>query len=88
VSDQHGTAARKAKFPFQLLFKPSNEVAKLFPDEFFTDYKVQLAKLVSGKVLYTIFAKESPHSEEVDIGTLKMASVFRTSKFGDESLFF
>jgi len=78
----------KVKNPFQIIFRPTTEVNKLFPETYKEDVTVQLQKIPAGTVIYTVLAVEEPGSAPVKIGAIKSKSKFVTSKFGDKDLFF
>jgi hypothetical protein len=76
------------KFPFKLLFRPTNQVNNLFPDVYTSDITVQLATIDAGTNLFDVYALENPDADEAKIGTLRLESGFTTSYFADTELFF
>jgi len=75
-------------FPFQLIFRPTDQVSNLFPDTFVAKYTDQLKTIPEGTVLYDVYALATPNAAEVKIGSLRTTSAFVTSHWGDEKLFF
>jgi hypothetical protein len=75
-------------FPFKLVFRPTDQVNSLFPDDFVDKYTDQLKTIQSGTILYDVYAVATPDAAEVKIGSLRTTSPFVTSHWGDEKLFF
>jgi len=75
-------------FPFKLVFRPTDQVNTLFPDDFVQKYPDQLKTIPAGTSLYDVYAVGNPDAQEAKIGTLRTTSAFVTSHWGDESLFF
>lgn len=74
-------------FPFKLIFRPTDKVKNLFPDDFVAPYTDQLKTIPAGTVLYDVYALDTPDSQEKKIGSLRTNSAFVTSVWGDESYF-
>ena len=75
-------------FPFRLIFRPTDQVKTLFPDDFVSKYTDQLKSIKIGTLLYDVYAVPTPDAAEVKIGTLRTTSTFVSSHWGDEKLWF
>lgn len=87
---QNGTPATNTKFPFEIKFRPTGQVA--FPSEPVTldGLLAEFAAIPVGTVLFDVLASSSPatRSTLTKIGTLATTSECTTSLFGDEKLYF
>lgn len=91
--DQSGRQVDKPEYPEQLFFVPGPNLS--FSESPDHDFRVDLATLPVGTVIYEIFAPPSEHRESIDnrsrsskIGELTLKSKFETTLYGDEFLFF
>lgn len=79
-------------FPYQddielLTFSPLSDVRALIDPNSQNDFRVDLAKIPAGTVLYEVFAKR--HLKQAyRVGYIVLKSRFIASQFGDEQLFF
>ncbi len=85
---QNGDIVKTPKYPFKLIFKPSEELRNKYSDEYSTDYMDQLKAVPKGSVLYSVYAISQPNQIEEKIGELRTTSEMISSYWGDESLFF
>lgn len=81
-------AEDEANFPWKLIFRPTAEAKKLFPDNFESEYTDQLKRIPIGTVIYDVLAVANPDAEPVKIGGLRSRTQFITSQWADENLFF
>jgi len=88
VFDCEGQRSFTPNYPFQLIFKPNEELRSKFPDDYETDYLDQLKSVTVGTEIYDVYALDQPESQPKKIGTLKTTSKMVSSHWGDESLFF
>lgn len=73
----------KMKFPYRVIYSPSSEVSKMFPDTF-SDYLHNMIRTIPvGTTIYDVFAIERPYGPAIKIGSIKSTSKFVTSMFGD-----
>jgi hypothetical protein len=87
----NGERVPAPRAPYQLLFKPSAQaralMEKITPDD---DFRIKLAGLSVGQVVYDIYAMSEGEAETNarHLGQLVLASPVVSSRFGDEKLFF
>jgi hypothetical protein len=72
--------------PYQLIFKPNPAVGWAPSDK--NDFRVNLAKIPAGSLLYTVYARKTKDAAEEKIAQLITESEFVASTYGDEGLFF
>lgn len=82
-----GEAVSTVNSPFQLVFKPVDGLA-LASDS--SDFRVDLAGIKPGTVLYTVYGKATAdeNSPVYEIGQLITTSEFVASQYEDETLYF
>jgi hypothetical protein len=88
-SDGHRIGAPKT--PHQLLFKPTAQARALFDDtNVADDFRLRLAKLPAGQVLYDIYTlgEHEPADRAQLLGQLVLAQPVVSSRYGDETLYF
>jgi hypothetical protein len=91
--DQHGRAASKAVFPFELVFKPHSQVHTMFSSKFngnYMQYLEDLTNVPANASIYDVYARDKPSQiggQLKKIGTLQLNGKLVKSKFGDENLF-
>jgi len=86
--DEKGNSIKEPRFPFKLIFRPTAQVNKLFPDDYSDSYTNQLKTIPSGTTVYEVYAIDQPGCNETKIGAIRINSNFKTSRFGDEQMFF
>lgn len=81
-----GTPEAEPRAPFQLIFQPA---AGLALDSNAEDFRLEMAKLPAGTVLYDVYAIAEPGgTDEVLIGHVVSRSEFVASDYGDRRLYF
>lgn len=92
-ADQSGRSIEAPVFPEQIYFKPASNLQ--FPETPDHDFRVDLATLPVGTVIYEVYAPLTTQSQEIDIrsqsskiGEITLTSQFISSDYGDQSLFF
>jgi len=85
---ENGKPEANPVYPYQLIFRPADELRTGFPDKYKEDFTIQLGTLKKGMKVYTVFAKKTPKSVPEKIGKLILNSEMTTSNWGDERLFF
>lgn len=82
-----GIKPQQARAPYQLLFAPAIGRST---DENSADFRLELAKIPAGSVLYEIYARDSQaeRSEVFKLGQLITESEFVASQYQDEVLYF
>jgi len=87
--DEKGKKEEKPKFPFRVIFHPTDQVHSLFPDELVTtDLPEQLIQIKPNTVIYTVHTMETPKSQPIMIGDLKIHTAPMRSLWSDQYLFF
>lgn len=72
--------------PYEMIWKPNPAVG--WDLENANDYRVNLAEIPSGSLLYTVYARKTKNAKEEKIGKLITESEFASSKYGDEGIFY
>lgn len=85
---EKGDLVPKPIYPFELIFKPAEELRNKYTDEYSTDYMDQLKSVPKGTLLYSVYAISKPTRIHEKIGELRTTSEVISSRWGDESLFF
>lgn len=85
-----GQTIKNPKAPYALRFQPHADVIGRFAKDSADDFRMQLAELPQGTVLYEIWAtpKDPNESSEELIGELILTSQFIASEYQDQKLFF
>lgn len=87
--DQDGNNySNNLRFPYKLIFRPTNESQSLYPDYWVENFLPQLEKIPVGLTLYDVLALEGPRTNPVKIGSLVVKLKFTRSNWGDKNLFF
>jgi len=88
--DCKGNLAAKAKYPFELIFRPHSQLKGKYGDTYTKDYLSQLKEVPTGFDIYDVYAIDDPSKPTVQkkIGSLRTTSQMTTSYWGDESMFF
>jgi len=93
VSDLSSTAETRkypvgshGKYPFQLIFHPL--VSAECPCDSYATCRANLEKLEVGSKLFEVRARADPKAEPQLIGHITLTDELKSSKFGDEQLFF
>lgn len=89
--ENDGTAVESVVFPFLMRFEPTDEVRNMFPDTYTSPYTEQLMTIKEGTLLFNVYGWDAPEEMggvEHSIGELYTTSMFTTTTFGDETLFF
>ena len=71
-----------------MIFVPNPSIKSKFSSTFNIDFRDQIESVPTGTDLYTVFAKATPSSKQVQIGKLITTSKLTKSYFGDRYLFF
>lgn len=85
---QSGAKEQNPKFPWELIFHPTDSVNHLFPDNYAADFTDQLKTIPAGTTLYTVYALADPVASPNLIGEIVLESELTTSFFGDKHMFF
>jgi hypothetical protein len=86
--DENGNKEAEPRFPFRLIFRPTDLVNNIFPDTYTEELTEQLKTISPGTTLYNVYAIDDPGCEEYKIGSLRILTQLITSAFADEKLFF
>jgi len=86
--DCRGGKEQNPNYPFQLIFKPNEELRKKYSDDFKVDYLEQLKAVPTNYELYDVYAISEPGYSAEKIGTFTSTSKLVSSNWGDETLFF
>eukprot|EP00356_Strombidium_inclinatum_P006981 CAMPEP_0170509566 /NCGR_PEP_ID=MMETSP0208-20121228/65284_1 /TAXON_ID=197538 /ORGANISM="Strombidium inclinatum, Strain S3" /LENGTH=416 /DNA_ID=CAMNT_0010792937 /DNA_START=131 /DNA_END=1382 /DNA_ORIENTATION=+ len=95
TTDQTGEVSNDVNYPFSVSFTPHDDVKDLFPTELQDDdymgYMKQLPTVPADSILYEVYGYAIPEElggEEILIGKIQLDGSLKTSKWGDENLFF
>jgi len=87
---QDGVKVANPVFPYSLRYEPN--AALSYDDEDYTMTVFEhLSGIAEGTTLYKVYAKDAPTSlggQELLIGEIVLRSELKTSKWGDEHMFF
>lgn len=86
--EEAGNFYENPVYPFKLIFRPTDAVKNLFPDNFVAEYTEQLKTIPVGTVVYDVYAIDEPGCNEQKIGYIRINTELITSKWADESMFF
>ena len=90
--EETGEADENPTFPFKLIYRPSNQVNNLFPDEYTDgDWMSQLMSIEEGTTLFHLWGLNKPTELggfEWYIGDIITTSEITTSSWGDLGLYF
>jgi len=79
-------AAQAGTFPFQLIFDPKIDSNCNCQD--YSGCLQNLENIQEGTTIFEVFAVDSPGADRQSIGTVTLTSPLKTSKFGDNELYF
>lgn len=90
--DRHGNIVDEPKVPNRLLFRPHDDVAKLFRGKHGEDYRETLGRIEPGSILYHVevvhpIAPDGARMPNTVIGEIKTATRFAASAGGDRLFF-
>jgi hypothetical protein len=86
-----GVAVADPREPYQLFFKPTEQATALMEGRAVgEDFRVALARLPVGVVLYQLYTRATADEREVPrlLGHLVLASTVVSSRYGDQTLYF
>ena len=88
LQDTNGVIYNPSKYPFKLIFRPTDQLRSKYSDYLSVDFMSQLAAVSSGTTLYDVYAIDQPNQKEKKIGSIKTTSQMTSSLWGDESMYF
>jgi hypothetical protein len=73
--------------PFEMIFQPTKEVQQSSDPT--PDFRIKLRAIPAGATLFRVLARDTEGDETTtEIGVIRTASPFKSSRYGDERLFF
>lgn len=88
IYDEAGNYYENPIYPYKVIFRPTDAVKNLFPDDYTEDFKEQLKTIPAGTVIYDVYAIDEPGCDEQKIGFIRINTKLNTSRWADESMFF
>lgn len=85
--ERSGRLVQAPVVPYQIIFTPSRDIP-LNEKDYELNYRVYLAQIPAGTILYTVNLKLNKNDKPVTVGKLVLKSQFVASKYEDETLFF